>query len=182
MQRVAIIGAPGAGKSTFAQRLGAITGIQVFHLDRLFWKPGWVETPRDEWITLQERLVQNEAWIIDGNYGATMDIRVQAADTVIHLDFPRRVCLWRIVKRWIRYRGRTRPDMAQGCPEKMDWAFFRYTWAFRRREQAAIVQRLEEAARQGKQVVSLCTVSQVNAYLSAVQGGDCSRSGGRGID
>lgn len=107
MKRIAIIGSPGAGKSTYAQRLSMITGIQVYHLDKLYWKPGWVETPKSEWVEFQQRIVNKEEWIIDGNYGATMDIRIQAADTVIFLDFPRRVCLWRSIKRDIRYRGRT---------------------------------------------------------------------------
>lgn len=169
VRRVAIIGSPGAGKSTFARRLGDITGIEVFHLDRLFWKPGWVETPREEWRALQQQLVQNESWIMDGHYGATMDIRIQAADTVIFLDLPRRVCLWRIAKRVIRYLGRTRSDMAEGCPEKIDLEFIRYTWGFRRREQAKIVRRLEEARREGKQVVRLGTRQQVKGYLAALQ-------------
>ncbi|WP_074949161.1 DNA topology modulation protein [Alicyclobacillus macrosporangiidus] len=169
MRKVAIIGSPGAGKSTFARRLGDITGIEVYHLDRLFWKPGWVGTPREEWKTLQQQLIQNESWIMDGHYGATMDIRIQAADTVIFLDFPRRVCLWRIAKRVIRYRGQIRPDMAEGCPEKVDFDFIRYAWGFRRREQARIVQRLEEARREGKQVVRLSTRQQVERYLAGLQ-------------
>jgi adenylate kinase family enzyme len=169
VKRIAIIGSPGAGKSTFARRLGEITGIEVFHLDRLFWKPGWVATPRSDWIALQQRLVQNESWIIDGNYGATMDIRIQAADTVIFLDFPRRVCLWRVAKRVYRYRGQTRPDMAEGCPEKIDLEFFRYIWGFRKREQEKILQRLEEAQRQGKRVVRLVTSEQVEEYLGSIR-------------
>ncbi|WP_337956063.1 hypothetical protein [Alicyclobacillus herbarius] len=128
MKRIAIIGSPGAGKSTFACRLGDITGIEVFHLDRLFWHPGWVEMPRPEWMELQRKLVQRPSWIIDGNYGSTMDIRIQAADTVIFLDVPRRVCLWRVMKRVIRYHGQTRPDMGAHCPEKIDLEFFRYIW------------------------------------------------------
>lgn len=90
MKRIAIIGSPGAGKSTYAQRLSMITGIQVYHLDKLYWKPGWVETPISEWVEFQQRIVNKEEWIID-----------------IFLDFPRRVCLWRSIKRDIRYRGRT---------------------------------------------------------------------------
>ncbi len=98
-----------------------------------------------------------------------MDIRIQAADTVIFLDIPRRVCLWRIAKRIIRSHGRTRPDMAEGCPEKIDLEFLRYTWRFRQREQAKIVKRLAEARRQGKQVVWLKSRQQVEEYLAALQ-------------
>lgn len=166
MRRVAIIGSPGAGKSTFARRLGDITGVEVVHLDRLFWKPGWVETPRQEWVQLQQQLVERAAWIIDGNYGATMDTRLQAADTVIFLDFPRRVCLWRAVKRAIKFRGQTRPDMGNGCPEKIDLEFLLYIWRFRKREHAEIVRGLQAAQLRGVQVVRLKTKSEVEGYLS----------------
>lgn len=169
MKRIAIIGSPGAGKSTFARQLGDITGIEVFHLDRLFWKPGWVETPRQAWEELQRRLVERPIWIIDGNYGATMDIRIQAADTVIFLDFPRRVCLWRVAKRIFRFRGRTRPDMGEGCPDKIDMEFLRYIWRFRKREQDRIERRLDEAKETGKQVIWLKTRSEVREYLASLE-------------
>lgn len=168
MSRIAIIGSPGAGKSTFARQLGDITGIEVFHLDSLFWKPGWVETPRSEWVALQNWLVRRPSWIIDGNYGATMDIRIDAADTVIFLDFARRVCLYRVAKRALRYRGRTRPDMGKGCPEKIDTAFLRYIWGFRRREHETILRRLHEAKQAGKQVLSLKTRREVAGYLTSL--------------
>lgn len=169
MRRVAIIGSPGSGKSTFARRLADITGIEVFHLDRIFWKPGWVETPRSEWIELQQRLVERPSWIIDGNYGATMDIRIQAADTVILLNFPRRVCLWRVAKRIFRFRGRTRPDMGEGCPDKIDVEFLRYIWRFRKREQDRIERRLDEAKTAGKQVICLKTRHEVGEYLASLE-------------
>jgi adenylate kinase family enzyme len=98
-----------------------------------------------------------------------MDIRIQAADTVIFLDFPRRVCLWRVAKRVIRYRSQTRPDMGEGCPEKIDLEFLRYIWGFRKREHEKIVQRLEEAQRQGKQVVRLGTSKQVGSFLATLR-------------
>ena len=169
MNRVAIIGSPGAGKSTFARWLGEMTGMEVFHLDHLYWKPGWVQTPRPEWIALLQRIVQQERWIMDGNYGATMDIRIQAADTVIFFDFPRRVCLWGAVKRAIHYHGRTRPDMGEGCPERIDLEFLYFIWRFRKRERGGILRHLEEAGRQGKQIVWLRTRGQAERYLASLR-------------
>ncbi|QQE80495.1 DNA topology modulation protein [Alicyclobacillus sp. SO9] len=168
MNRIAIIGSPGAGKSTFARLLGDLTGIEVFHLDGLFWNPGWVETPRAAWIQLQEKLVQRPSWIIDGNYGSTMDIRIQAADTVIFLDFPRYICLWRAIKRAVQFRGKTRPDMGEGCAEKIDLEFIQYIWGFRRREDDKINRRLNDAIEEGKQVIRLRTNAEVDAYLTSL--------------
>lgn len=169
MKKAVVIGSPGAGKSTFARRLGEITGLEVFHLDRLFWKPGWVETPKLEWLELQRRIVENESWIIDGNYEATLGVRLQAADTVIWLDSPRRVCLFRAVKRAVQYYGRTRPDMGEGCREKLDLEFLLYIWRFKKDGRAKILVRMEEARGMGKQVVRLTTDSQARRFLDSFQ-------------
>ncbi len=88
MRRVMIIGSGGSGKSTLARQLGKILNIEVFHLDAIHWKPGWVETPLDEWKAIIDELTKKETWIIDGNYGdCTMETRIQAADTIIFLTF-----------------------------------------------------------------------------------------------
>ncbi len=130
MSKIAIIGSGGSGKSTLARRLGALLGIPVIHLDSLFWKPGWVETETGEWRSIQEDLVKGDCWIIDGNYSDTMDVRFEAADTLVFLDFPRSLCLWRAVRRRFQYAGRSRPDVGPGCPEKIDWDFVRWIWTF----------------------------------------------------
>lgn len=120
-RRIAIIGSGGSGKSAVARELGTILGTEVIHLDALFWKPGWVETPRPEWRALQEALVLRATWIMGGNYHGTIAIRLAAADTIVFLDLPRAVCLWRVLGRWPRHRGTARPDLAPGCPETLDW-------------------------------------------------------------
>src|SRR5579872_5842061 len=89
MRRVVILGAGASGKSTLAIRLGAITGLPVIELDKLFWQPGLAARPRDEWIELQERLVEESRWILDGDLGPydCVEVRLKAVDTVIFLDF-----------------------------------------------------------------------------------------------
>ncbi|MGH9842177.1 MAG: hypothetical protein ACREEM_25785 [Blastocatellia bacterium] len=111
MRKVLVIGSGGAGKSTFAKCLGERLHIEVIHLDMLYWNPGWIETPKAEWLRAVEELVKRDAWIMDGNYSGTLDLRLKACDTVIFLDLPRLTCLWRVLKRVVQYRGRRRPDM-----------------------------------------------------------------------
>lgn len=169
MQRVAIVGSGGSGKSTLARTLGDTLGIPVAHLDALHWRPGWVEPPDEEWTAIQEELVQQPRWIIDGNYGRTLDIRLGAADTIIFLDLPRTLCLWRVFLRWLRYRGRSRPDMAEGCPEKLDWSFVRWIWTYPQHSRPVVLEKLEAARRAGKSVIVLQSPQAVAQFVEDVQ-------------
>jgi adenylate kinase family enzyme len=166
MRRVAVIGCAGAGKSTFAQRLGERLGIPVTHLDTLYWKPGWQETPKDEWAALMGELVTGESWLIDGNYGGTMGQRLMAADTVIYLDVPRRVCMWRVVKRWAMYRWQSRPDMADGCPERLDFKFLKWVWSYRANSRPATLSALDEKDRTGGKVFVLRSNGDIEEFLA----------------
>jgi len=102
MKKIAVIGSGSSGKSTLARKLGALLHIKAFHLDVLFWKPGWVGVTKEEQRLVQSELVKRKTWIIDGNYGGTMDIRLNNADTIIFLDMPRTICAYRVIKRWIQ--------------------------------------------------------------------------------
>jgi adenylate kinase family enzyme len=130
MRRVLVIGCSGAGKSTFCERLAALTGLSILALDGAFWRSGWVETPREEWRACVQRLTAGEAWIMDGTFVGTLDIRLPRADTVVWLDPPRRVCMARVLWRIASSYGRVRPEMAAGCPERFDGGFLRYVWTF----------------------------------------------------
>lgn len=130
MKRIVVIGSGGAGKSTFSRKLGAATGIDVIHLDTVFWRPGWVPTPKGEWERTVSEMARRDSWIMDGNFGGTREIRIRACDTVVMLDLPRRVCMYRVIKRAIMYRGRNRPDMAEGCNEKIDLDFLSWVWNY----------------------------------------------------
>lgn len=98
-KRIMIIGSPGSGKSTFARQLADITGRPLIHLDKEFWNSGWVETPRAEWRKKQELFISGDEWIIDGNYGGTMLIRMEKADTIICFDLGRLPCVLGYFKR-----------------------------------------------------------------------------------
>lgn len=126
MERVLVIGPCGAGKSTLAVELGRRLGLPVHHLDRLHWAPGWVEGDKHDLIEQVAAITAGPRWLIDGNYGSTMAERLARADTVVYLDFPIRLCFWRALKRVWTWRGRSRPDMTEGCPERFDMEFFLY--------------------------------------------------------
>jgi adenylate kinase family enzyme len=130
MQRVLVLGSSGAGKPTFARRLGAITGLPVVHIDQLFWLPGWVQAEKEIYRPRLAQAAAEPRWIIDGNYLSTIDERLPRADHVILLDRTRFACLARVARRIARSYGQVRPDMAEGCPEQIDWAFLKYIWDF----------------------------------------------------
>jgi adenylate kinase family enzyme len=166
MKRVLVIGSGGAGKSTFAVQLAERTGLPLIHLDALFWGPGWVETPRDEWASRVSELASAERWIMDGNYGGSLDARLACCDTVIFLDVPRVVCLWRVIRRRIRFHGRSRPDMTAGCVEQLSWEFLSWIWTYPSRRRPRVLQRLSEL-RADQQSIVLKSNAEVRNFLES---------------
>ena len=170
MKRVLVIGSGGAGKSTFARRLGERLGVPVIHLDRVYWRAGWVETPKEEWKKKVEELCAGDSWVMDGNYSGTLEARLEACDSVVFLDLPRILCLWRVVKRSLLYRRRGRPDMAEGCPERLDreyLLFLLWVWNYRKRSRPTVLRRLAEQSG-GKQIFILRSDADVERFLAEV--------------
>jgi len=165
MKRILIIGAGGAGKTTFARQLGEILGLAVVHLDALYWKPGWVEPPRDEWARTVEGVLERDAWIIDGNYSGTLGRRLEACDAVVFLDLPRTICLWRVLKRAVKHRNTTRPDMADGCPEQLNLKFLMWIWNYPKRTRPRIVKLLNEERNTSK-AIRLRTPAEIDRFLA----------------
>lgn len=111
-------------------------------MDQLFWKPGWLQSTREELLNKQEIHLKKKSWIIEGNYTSVWEDRLRAADTIIFLDVNRFLCTYRVIKRWIKHRGRTREDLAEGCPERITVEFILYVWRFPKDKNKKIYRRI----------------------------------------
>lgn len=167
MKRIVIIGCGGAGKSTLARQLGEKLNIPVVHLDKLFWKPGWVEMSEEEFDILHDQEISRDRWIIDGNFNRTMPQRIARCDTVIYLDFSRLACLAGVAKRVLTTYGTVRPDMGEGCPERLDLDFLKWVWNYNKNKRQKNYQLLHEATH--AQVIVLKNRRQVKAFLNALE-------------
>lgn len=164
MQKILVIGCGGAGKSTFAKHYAELAQLPLIHLDAHYWQSGWVEPDKAKWQAQVRELLAGERWIMDGNFGNTLPLRVQACDTVIFFDLPRWLCMWRVLKRRIRYHGGTRPDMGAGCNERLDWDFLRWIWNYPKKARPKVLQQLQTVAGQ-KRVLIVRSQREVDALL-----------------
>ena len=122
-QRVLVLGNGGAGKSTFARAMGERFSLPVVHLDKFWWLPGWVNRSREEFDELLARELDASAWVMDGNYERTLSWRLCYAEAAVFLDLAAEECPKSVRARAEEYRGRTRPDMTEGCEERLDEEF-----------------------------------------------------------
>jgi adenylate kinase family enzyme len=129
MDRIAIIGCGGSGKTVLAGHFAAVLGLPVTNLDALYYDDGWNPTPMEKFAALQRELVAPPRWVIEGNYASTLPIRLARADTIVFLDLPARTCLRGIAQRRWRYRGGQHTD---GVYDRITWSFIKYILGYRR--------------------------------------------------
>jgi adenylate kinase family enzyme len=168
-RRVLVVGSGGAGKSTLAAELGEVLGLEVVHLDRAYWKPGWREPEREEWEGSVRRLLSKDSWVMDGNYGGTLDPRLAVADAVVFLDLPRTLCIRRVVARRLRYGRRARPDMAPGCPERLTLDFLKYLWRYPSERRPAILGKLARFSSSGGSALVLRSPAEVRRFVVTLE-------------
>ena len=166
MERIMIIGCGGSGKSTLARQLGEKTGLPVVHLDKLFWRPGWVNLTREEFDVVHNAAIEEKKWILDGNFDRTMEPRIRRCDTVVYLDFSRMACLLGVMKRILTTYGKVRPDMGDGCPERFDLEFLQWVWNFNKNKREKNYRLLEQYG--DKRIYILKNRKQVKEFLESL--------------
>lgn len=130
-KKVAIIGIPGSGKSTFAIKLGTILKLPVHHLDKHVFD-GKNKRNKAEFLKIKENLVNQDKWIIEGCSISTLEMRFKTADVIFYFDFSRFVCLWRILKRFLFKEKFIIKE--SGCLHGINWKLIEYIWNFKRDE------------------------------------------------
>lgn len=128
LKRIAVIGLPGSGKSTFAVKMGKILNIPVHHLDRHMFE-GKTKREKSEFLSIKEELVNKESWIIEGCSISTLEMRFARADTLIYFHLPRWLCIWRVCKRLFTFDEKLADT---GCLKGINWALIKYIWNFDR--------------------------------------------------
>lgn len=130
MNRIMIVGGPGAGKSTLAQALSSRLQLPIVHMDHLFWAPNWVLNEQEQISALVRTAADGPIWIFEGNHSRSWDYRAERAELIVVLELSRWLRMWRLLKRTLRHYGHSRPDMAEGCPERFDWTFWKWSWSY----------------------------------------------------
>ena len=159
MKKVIVIGCPGSGKSTFSRALQAKTGIPLFYMDMLYWNPDKTTVEQNIFIDRLESILQKDEWIIDGNYGSSMELRLQACDTVFFLDYPLDICLKGIDER----RGKERPDMPWLETDEADKEFFDLIKNFNIQSRPIIMELLQKYS--DKNIIIFTNRNEANDFL-----------------
>lgn len=140
--RIMIFGRPGSGKSTFALKLAKKFDLPLYHLDKYFFTTNWIQRDYEDFLEDQYAIVAQKDWIIDGNSLQSLSIRYSEADICIYFNYPRLLCLWRLIKR--NFTKNTEiDDRAQGCPERISWSLIKYMWTFEYRLNNRLTQQLQ---------------------------------------
>ena len=140
MEKVIIIGCPGSGKSTFGRELKHITGLPLFHLDMLYWNEDRSTVSKEIFINRLKQVMSNSKWIIDGNYGSSMEMRIKECDTVFFLDYPTDVCMDGINTR----KGQVRSDMPWVENDNTDDEFIDFVNSYNSESRPKVISLLEK--------------------------------------
>ena len=159
MKKIIVIGCPGSGKSTFARALHDKTGIPLYHLDMMYWNADKTTVEKSVFLEQLSAVLAKDKWIIDGNYGSTMELRMAACDTVVFLDYPLDVCLDGIKER----RGKPRSDMPWIETEE-DEEFIEFIKSYNEQQKPKVLELLEKYG--DKNIVIFKSREEADAFLN----------------
>lgn len=143
MNRINIVGNSGSGKTSLAIELANKLGIPNFHLDGYFWQDGWKIISKEEQLKIVTKIIDNDSWIIEGNYHDTLDLRFLKCDTIVFLDVPLFKCLSRVLKRSFKFSGKSREELPVGCIDKFwNLKLYQYLLFFNIRRKKLILQKI----------------------------------------
>jgi adenylate kinase family enzyme len=165
MERVAIVGCGGSGKSYVARELGRLLNLPVTHMDAVYFDNRWNPLPMERFETVQRELVAAPRWVIDGNYISTVQVRLEAADTVVFMDLPTHVCLWGILSRQLRH-GSGQNDQ-NGVYNRINHDVLRYVLGYRRKMRPRVLAKIDQHA-SGARVIALTGRRQTRRFLREV--------------
>ena len=163
MEKVIIIGCPGSGKSTFGRELKHITGLPLFHLDMLYWNEDRTTVSKEIFINRLKQVMSNSKWIIDGNYGSSMEMRIKECDTVFFLDYPTDVCMDGINTR----KGQVRSDMPWVENDNTDDEFIDFVNSYNSESRPKVISLLEKYS--SKDIIIFKTRLDSENYLSMLR-------------
>ena len=164
MKKIIVIGCPGSGKSTFATELHRITGIPLFHLDLMYWNADRTTVDRAVFLDRLAEVMAQDEWIIDGNYNSTMEMRMQACDTVVFLDYPVEVCVSGILER----RGRERPDLPWIEPDEIDGEFLAFVKDYNEQSRPKVLELMSTYS--NKRIFTFANRNEADEFLEQLKG------------
>lgn len=166
MDRIAVIGCGGSGKTHLANQLGTLLDLPVIHLDTHYYDTNWNPTPPEKFAALQRQLVGAQTWIIEGNYAGTLPIRLERADTIVFLDLPALTCLTGITQRRWHYRGGQHTQA--GVYDRITWSFIRYVCRYRASMRPQVRHLVAEHARDAR-MVRVTSRRQTRQFLDQIR-------------
>ena len=162
MEWVAVVGCGGSGKSYVARELGRLLDLPVTHMDAVYFDDQWNPLPMERFEAVQRELVAGPRWVIDGNYNSTVQVRLEAADTVVFMDLPTHLCLWGILSRQLRH-GRGQNDK-NGVYNRITGDVLRYVLGYRRKMRPRVLAKIDQYA-SGARVIALTSRRETRHFL-----------------
>lgn len=166
-KKITIFGCCGSGKTYLSLQIHKITKIPLIHLDSLNWSENWIPVEEERFNYLLENEINKDKWIIEGLYNRTVDLRISFSDTIIYLDYSRKVCFFNIIKRWIKNHGKNREGMPNNCKEHIDFPFLKCVWNYNRNYRLKYLKMLNKT--DDKEIIILKSRRDCKSFLSRLE-------------